>query len=181
LNKEDLMKSRKVLSVVAVAFAAALVAGGAGAFDLRSLPGDLLKEQVQQPETGVPAPAQESAAENATESVTPSISNAPRGESCDMVRGRTNTKIGKASVQADIMFNDMFIKKEDALRIYKEDGFTCEKSKEPRDGYKISMVCHKKYSGPDKVYNFIEAGVYCKTDKMCDQPTLYCSGERNYH
>jgi hypothetical protein len=53
--------------------------------------------------------------------------------------------------------------------------------REPRDGYKILMVCHKKYSGPDKVYNFIEAGVYCKTDKMCDQPTMYCSGERNYH
>jgi len=33
-----------------------------------------------------------------------------------MVRGRTNTKIGKASVQPDIMFNDMFIEEEDALR-----------------------------------------------------------------
>ncbi|HOI17224.1 MAG TPA: hypothetical protein PK036_12870 [Geobacteraceae bacterium] len=175
------MKSRKVLSVIAVAFSATLVAGGAGAFDLRSLPGDLLKEQVQNQETGVPAPAQESAVDSAAESVTPSTGTSPGGEGCDMVRGRTNTKIGKASVQPDKMFNDMFIKKEDALRIYKEDGFTCEKSREPRDGYKISMVCHKKYSGPDKVYNFIEAGVYCKTDKMCDQPTLYCSGERNYH
>jgi hypothetical protein len=182
LHKEDRMKNRKVLSVVAVVFAVALVAGGASAFDLRSLPGDLLKEQVQQqPETGGVAPAVGSANESAAGSVTPSINNSSRGESCDMVRGRTNTKIGKASYQPDKMFTDEFITKEDALRIYKEDGYTCEKSKELRDGYKIAIVCHKKYTGPDTTYKFIEAGMNCKSDKKCDQPVLYCSSERNYH
>jgi hypothetical protein len=181
LDKEDRMKSRKVLSVVTVAFAVTLIAGGAGAFDLRSLPGDLLKEQVQQPETGGTAPVVGNADDSAAESVTPSVNNSPRGESCDMVRGRTNTKIGKASFQPDKMFTDEFITKEDALRIYKEDGYTCEKSKELRDGYKIAIVCHEKYTGTDKLYKFIEAGMNCKSDKKCDQPVLYCSSERNYH
>jgi hypothetical protein len=182
IDREDRMKNRKVLSVVVVAFAVALVAGRAGAFDLRSLPGDLLKEQVQQqPETGGTAPAVGNADESAAGSVAPSITTSPGGESCDMVRGRTNTKIGKASFQPDKMFTDEFITKEDALRIYKEDGYTCEKSKELRDGYKIAIVCHKAYAGPDRMYKFIEAGMNCKSDKKCDQPVLYCSSERNYH
>lgn len=169
--------------VTVIAFSALLMAGNAAAFNL-----DMIKNAI--PPAGQPA-----APPAASESVPPSSqpAQAPAQQpaaqpaeaddsanlSCDVIRGRTNTKINNSSYQPDIMHTSKFIKVDDALRIYKADGLACKRVETKYQGYSARYICYKNYNNVNSTYKFIETQIKCKKD-VCDQPTLYCSTSRNH-
>ncbi len=184
---------RRVIPGIAtvVALYGLLLAGDAAAFNLdmikNAIPSGGQQQQPAQPPATEPAqpvtqpltePAQQPVQTQSQPAAAPPADESAN-LSCDVIRGRTNTKINKASYQPDIMHTSKFIKQPDVLRIYKEDGLTCKKVETKYQGYSARYICFKNYNNVNSTYKFIETQIKCKKD-VCDQPTLYCSTSRNH-